>query len=86
MLDLGGSEAPVQPDDADAGLAGGGDGVGEELGLGGEAFGVFGAAELGRDEEVLHVDYDEGGFGGGDGDGGGGGGEGDARVDWGRGG
>lgn len=27
------------------------------------------AAEGGGEEEVLHVDYDEGGFGGGDGDG-----------------
>lgn len=48
---------------------------------------IRGAADGGRQEEVLHVDDDEGGFGGVDGDGGRGGCEVEARRDgWGGGG
>lgn len=66
-LDVLLGQAPVQPNYSYPGFTGGGDSVLNEL-VAGSVAGAFGAAKRGGEEEVLHVNDDEGGFAWGDGD------------------
>ena len=53
------SQAPIEPDDADAGFSGSWDSILEQLLLSYKSFRVGWTAKLRREKEVLHVNDDE---------------------------